>query len=319
MIELYPRYAELLALRGSGASAGRRRGAPRGGSPSTTCATCRSGRSSPGSTRSISTATRGSGRWSRRDADFTEDDKAMLRTVELELLNAVIPAYRDAAARGQIEISTSPFYHPILPLLCDTDIYQRTHPDSRDAAPALPASRGRARAAGARGRVPRAAVRPPAVGLWPSEGSVSDAMVPLVAAGRVRVDGDRRADPGADARHRPSPGTRAGMSTSPSGCTRRIDRRAGGAEVALRVPRPRAVRPDRLHLRRLGRRRPRPTTSSRGSPRPAAGTRRGPAGKSRPSSSSSTARTPGSTSRAAAGRSCGRCTAGCRRIPSCGR
>src|SRR5437879_4406442 len=56
---------------------------------------------------------------------------AALRDAELELLNKVIPEYRDAALRGQIEISTSPFYHPILPLLCDTDIYKRTHPDSR--------------------------------------------------------------------------------------------------------------------------------------------------------------------------------------------
>ena len=62
---------------------------------------------------------------------FTEDDKATLRAVELELLRRVVPEYRDAAERGQIEISTSPFYHPILPLLCDTDVYLRTHPSSR--------------------------------------------------------------------------------------------------------------------------------------------------------------------------------------------
>jgi alpha-amylase/alpha-mannosidase (GH57 family) len=113
---------------------------------------------------------------------FTEDDKLLLRTVELELLNRVIPEYREAAAREQIELSTSPFYHPILPLLCDTDIYLRTHPDSRmprqrfthpeDAAEQL------ARAASLHerlfGHVP--------VGLWPSEGAVSDAIVPLAAA-----------------------------------------------------------------------------------------------------------------------------------------
>ena len=62
--------------------------------------------------------------------EFIEEDKVLLRSVELELLNRVIPEYRDAAARGQIEIATSPFYHPILPLLCDTDIYLRTHPAS---------------------------------------------------------------------------------------------------------------------------------------------------------------------------------------------
>ena len=117
---------------------------------------------------------------------FSEEDKRILREVELELLNKVIPEYRDAAARGQVELSASPFYHPILPLLCDTDVYLRTHPDaprprqpfrrSEDAAEQLErASACHARLFGDR-----------PVGLWPSEGSVSDAMVPLVDAAGFR-------------------------------------------------------------------------------------------------------------------------------------
>src|SRR5438552_2744196 len=112
---------------------------------------------------------------------FSEEDKLQLREVELELLNRVIPEYRDAVARGQIEVSVSPFYHPILPLLCDTNIYLRSHPDSRmprerfihpeDAAEQL------TRAAAHHERL--FGTRP--VGLWPSEGSVSDAMIPLAA------------------------------------------------------------------------------------------------------------------------------------------
>ena len=65
-----------------------------------------------------------------KDRNYGEDDKRLLREVELEILNKVIPTYRDLAAAGQIELSASPFYHPILPLLCDTDVYKRTHPDS---------------------------------------------------------------------------------------------------------------------------------------------------------------------------------------------
>ena len=112
---------------------------------------------------------------------FSEEDKLVLRDVELELLRKVVPEYRDAADRGQVELSTSPFYHPILPLLCDTDIYLRTHPHSRmprerfqhpeDAAEQL------RRAVALHERL--FGSRP--VGVWPSEGSVSDAMVPLVA------------------------------------------------------------------------------------------------------------------------------------------
>ena len=112
---------------------------------------------------------------------FSEEDKVTLRAVELELLGKVVPEYAAAAARGQVELSTSPFYHPILPLLCDTDVYLRTHPQSRmprerfhhpeDAAEQL----ARAVALHERlfGERPR--------GLWPSEGSVSDAMAGLVA------------------------------------------------------------------------------------------------------------------------------------------
>src|SRR5207302_1389141 len=113
---------------------------------------------------------------------FTEGDKTTLRAVELEILRKVIPEYREAAARGQVELSTSPFYHPILPLLCDTDVYLRTHPQSR-----MPRERFRrpedaveqlSRAVALHERV--FGVRPQ--GLWPSEGSVSDEIVPLVAS-----------------------------------------------------------------------------------------------------------------------------------------
>ena len=116
-----------------------------------------------------------------KDRGYTEEDKALLRSVELEILRAVVPEYRDAARRGQIELSTSPFYHPILPLLCDTDVYLRTHPQSR-----MPRDRFR-RPEDAFEQLTRAVAlherlfgrRPD--GLWPSEGSVSDEMVPLVA------------------------------------------------------------------------------------------------------------------------------------------
>src|SRR5258706_2945151 len=112
---------------------------------------------------------------------FDQADKLLLREVELEILRRVIPEYAAAAARGQAELSASPFYHPILPLLCDTDIYLTTHPYAsvprppfrrpEDAAEQLT----RARQCHERlfGKAP--------AGLWPSEGSVSDAVTVLAA------------------------------------------------------------------------------------------------------------------------------------------
>ncbi len=112
---------------------------------------------------------------------FDEDDKRRLREVELELLNAVIPAYRQAAAEGRVELSTSPFYHPILPLLCDTDVHLRAHPHST-----LPRQLF-AHPADAADQVTRAIAYhtgmfgAPPLGVWPSEGAVSDEVVALLA------------------------------------------------------------------------------------------------------------------------------------------
>jgi len=121
------------------------------------------------------------GRLVKKERGFNEDDKAMVRKKEIELFNATLEEYRQAAARGQIEISTSPFYHPILPLLCDTSIAQDSHPgvklpnqrfrhpeDARDQLRAALALHERVF-----GRRPQ--------GLWPSEGSVSDEVLRLAA------------------------------------------------------------------------------------------------------------------------------------------
>ncbi len=120
-------------------------------------------------------------RLTHKQRNFTEEDKLELRTVELEILRRVIPEYRAAAERGQIELSTSPFYHPILPLLCDTDVYLRTHPNATVPRPAFRYPEdafeqlSRARHCHMRlfGHEP--------AGLWPSEGSVSNAVVELAA------------------------------------------------------------------------------------------------------------------------------------------
>lgn len=116
---------------------------------------------------------------SHKGANFSEDDKAALRAKQLELLARVLPEYRAAAERGQVELSTTPFYHPILPLLCDTDIARVSNPHSP---PVQPPFR---RPEDARSQLLRAqqyhqrVFGRPAAGLWPSEGSVSDQALEL--------------------------------------------------------------------------------------------------------------------------------------------
>jgi hypothetical protein len=90
------------------------------------------------------------------------------------LLAKVLPAYADAAKKGSIEISATPFYHPILPLVCDTNA-------GAVSSPGLPLPQNRFRhPEDAREQLVRAldlhqqvfGVRPQ--GVWPSEGSVSE-------------------------------------------------------------------------------------------------------------------------------------------------
>src|SRR6476646_1367631 len=53
---------------------------------------------------------------------FSLADQKLMGEKQREIVAKVIPAYRRFGASGQIEISTTPFYHPILPLICDSDI-----------------------------------------------------------------------------------------------------------------------------------------------------------------------------------------------------
>ena len=116
----------------------------------------------------------------RKGRDFDLADQTRMLEKQKQILGMVIPVYHRAASSGQIEISTTPYYHPILPLLCDSEIASVSHPGV-----ALPP----------RFRYPQDARRQlelarqfigsefgaPPVGLWPSEGSVSDEVFGLAA------------------------------------------------------------------------------------------------------------------------------------------
>jgi len=120
-------------------------------------------------------------RLATKGKDYTEQEKSALRKKQLEFLGLVLPAYRDAAQSGQIELSTTPFYHPILPLICDSDI-------ARVANPGTPLPRrayrrpedAREQLRLAREYHERVFGAKPA-GLWPSEGSVSDQALTIAA------------------------------------------------------------------------------------------------------------------------------------------
>ncbi len=60
---------------------------------------------------------------------FTEEDKVALIKAQHEILKGIIPLYREMAEKGKVELSTSPFYHPIIPLVIDNRIARVALPD----------------------------------------------------------------------------------------------------------------------------------------------------------------------------------------------
>ncbi|MEW6162742.1 MAG: glycoside hydrolase family 57 protein [Nitrospirota bacterium] len=118
--------------------------------------------------------------------NYTEEDKHMLISRQFSILKEIIPRYKEMAEKGQIEISISPFYHPILPLLCDTNSARIAMPDVR-----LPRKRF---------SYPEDAEKQIRMGLdyferlfgyrpagmWPSEGSVSEEVVRIAKKEGIR-------------------------------------------------------------------------------------------------------------------------------------
>ena len=115
----------------------------------------------------------------RKNRGFTEAEKLRVLAIHMEILAGIPQLYADAEARGQVELTTTPFFHPILPLVYDSDLAERSMPGR-----ALPRrfhwpqdAEAHLRLAVAQhtrmfGRAPR--------GLWPSEGSIAPELVPLM-------------------------------------------------------------------------------------------------------------------------------------------
>src|SRR2546427_5551806 len=115
----------------------------------------------------------------QKGRNYSLDDQRFVIIHQRDLLAKVLPAHAEAAQRGAIEISTSPFYHPILPLICDTNA-------GAVSTPGLPLPQHRFRhPEDAREQLQRGldlhqkvfGVRPQ--GVWPSEGSVSEEVLAI--------------------------------------------------------------------------------------------------------------------------------------------
>ncbi len=115
----------------------------------------------------------------RKGRGFSEEEKNRVLDLHLEIMRLVIEKYRAAEERGQVELTTTPFFHPILPLIYDSAFAERSLPGRKfpkrfhwpqDAAAHL--TLAVEQHAAMFGKAPR--------GLWPSEGSIAPELIPLM-------------------------------------------------------------------------------------------------------------------------------------------
>ena len=118
--------------------------------------------------------------------DFTQDDKESFRSAVLELLGRIKPLLQELVATGGAEVSCSPMYHPILPLLISSQSAREALPDVR-----LPAGLF-AGPEDARHQIVMgldyvsSQLGMPVRGMWPSEGAVSEPALELMERAGVR-------------------------------------------------------------------------------------------------------------------------------------
>jgi alpha-amylase/alpha-mannosidase (GH57 family) len=119
-----------------------------------------------------------------RGRDFTPGQRRDLLSLIGELMGQVVPRYRALAERGTVELSVTPYGHPIIPLMIDFK-------SAREALPTLPLPQHAAYPGGAARaawhieeavRVFTRAFGSAPAGCWPAEGAVSTATLEMLAS-----------------------------------------------------------------------------------------------------------------------------------------
>ena len=119
---------------------------------------------------------------------FTLDDRRLLLAVIGDTVRNLLPRWRRLAERGQVELSSTPHYHPLAPLLLDFGAAREAQPDARmpraDHYPGGAERLGEHLCSAVESHRRRFGANPS--GLWPAEGAVSDAFLRMLPPHGIR-------------------------------------------------------------------------------------------------------------------------------------
>ncbi len=110
---------------------------------------------------------------------FSEEDKKRLLQIQRAFIAKVLPYYRKLSEAHAIEFSVSPYYHPILPLLCDLRVASESLPSIALPSDSYQYPKDAKEQIDRALRVHKAIFGSAAQGMWPSEGALSDASLHL--------------------------------------------------------------------------------------------------------------------------------------------
>lgn len=112
---------------------------------------------------------------------FTEEEKQLVLSEHRRLMAQVIPTHRRLQESGILEVTTTPFFHPILPLLCDSNIARVSQPTDRLPSPPFHAPEDARHQVSSAVRLYEQEFGQRPKGMWPAEGSVSQEALALLA------------------------------------------------------------------------------------------------------------------------------------------
>lgn len=64
-----------------------------------------------------------------KEHNYTLEDRQRIIEIQREIIKDIIPTYKKFIKEGKLELTTSPYYHPIMPILCDYETASKNLPN----------------------------------------------------------------------------------------------------------------------------------------------------------------------------------------------
>jgi alpha-amylase/alpha-mannosidase (GH57 family) len=121
-----------------------------------------------------------------KGSGFSEEDKKRLLDIQSSFIGRILPYYRTLSQLHAIEFSISPYYHPILPLLCDLRAAKESLPSITLPSEIYTQQRDAREHINQALKVYKRIFGAAAQGMWPSEGALSNASLSLARDAEIR-------------------------------------------------------------------------------------------------------------------------------------